>query len=182
MKSLVYLLLLSATMTLSACGGKSENQKDDTQLVMRDSTDAHGLQRMQVSRSERDITFKGKEYHAKISRTPDEELPPVVSEMGDTYVDNEIALRLACGSEQVFNMTFTKTNFATFVDEDFLAKSILEGIVYDKTTPQGIVFAASLCYPQTDMYIPLSITISANGKMTIEKVEVLEEGYAPDSL
>lgn len=54
----------------------------------------HGLQRMQVSKSETNITFKGKEYHSVISRTPDEELPLVTSEMGDTYVDNKIQLRL----------------------------------------------------------------------------------------
>ena len=55
------------------------------------------------------------------------------------------------------------------------AKSILEGIVYDKTTPQGIVYAASVCYPQTDLYMPLSITITADGKMSIRKVDMLEE-------
>ena len=61
--------------------------------------------------------------------------------------------------------------------EDFLAKSILEGMVYNKTTPQGIVYAASVCYPQTDLYVPISITITADGKMTMVREELLEEIY-----
>lgn len=50
-----------------------------------------------------------------------------------------------------------------------MAKSILEGIVYDKTTPEGIVYAASICYPQTDLYVPISITISPDGKISMKK-------------
>lgn len=182
MKRLIYLCLLLMIVVVAACGGKNGNQKDDAQVLMQDSTDAHGLQRMQASKSEVDITFKGKEYHSTVSRSPDEELPHVVSEMGDTYVDNKIVLRLTRGNEQVFNMAFTKNNFASLVGESFLAKSILEGIVYNKTTPQGIVYAASVCYPQTDLYVPIAITITADGKMSMEKVEALEDTYETDSI
>ena len=67
--------------------------------------------------------------------------------------------------------------FRSVVDAKFLSNSILEGIVYDKTTSQGIVYAASVCYPQTDLYMPLSITITSDGKMNIKKVDMLEEEY-----
>ena len=50
-------------------------------------------------------------------------------------------------------------------------------MVYNKTTPQGIVYAASVCYPQTDLYVPISITITADGKMTMAREELLEEIY-----
>ena len=99
----------------------------------------------------------------------------MTNEMGDTYVDNKIVLRLTRGNETVLNKTFTKNDFSSVVDAKFLSKSILEGLVYDKTTPQGIVYAASVCYPQTDLYMPLSITITADGKMSIRKVDMLEE-------
>ena len=99
----------------------------------------------------------------------------MTNELGDTYVDNKIVLHLTRGNETVLNKTFTKNDFSSVVDAKFLSKSILEGIVYDKTTPQGIVYAASVCYPQTDLYMPLSITITADGKMSIQKVDMLEE-------
>ncbi len=116
-----------------------------------------------------------------VLRTPDENLPHVVNEMGDTYVDNKIVLRLTRGSEKVFDKTFTKNDFSSVVDAKFLSNSVLEGIVYDKTTPQGIVYASSVCYPQTDLYMPLSITITADGKMSIQKVDMLEEAYDDES-
>lgn len=177
MKKFIYLLLISLTVAMTACGGKNGTSDKESVWATQDSVDAHGLQRMQVSKSEIDIKFRGKDYHSYISRTPDESLPHVSNEMGDTYVDNKIVLRLTRGGETIFNKTFTKNDFAAVVDEKFLSKSILEGLVYDKTSPNGIVYAASVCYPQTDLYVPLSITISADGKMGIMRVEMLEEDF-----
>ena len=161
MRKLIYWLLLPLAVAVSACGGKKGTSDNQSLLARIDSIDAHGLQRMQTSKSETNFKFKGKDYHSFVSRTPDESLPHVTNEMGDTYV--------------VLNKTFTKNDFSSVVDAKFLSKSILEGIVYDKTTPQGIVYAASVCYPQTDLYMPLSITITADGKMSIRKVDMLEE-------
>lgn len=167
--------MLVTVVAVIACNGGKEKTKGDVEVVMQDSVDAHGLQRMQESTGEMDFKFKGKDYHSVVVRTPDEALPHVTNEMGDTYVDNKITLRLTRGSEQVFNRTFTKTDFASVVDADFMSKAVLEGIVYDKTSPEGIIYAASVAQPQTDLYIPLSITITADGHMSISKVDNLEE-------
>ena len=175
MKKLIYLLAY-CFFIVTACGG-NKKAEEKSLLIMQDSVDACGLQRMQVSKADVDIKFKGKDYHSFISRTPDEDLPLVKDDRGNQFVDNKIQLRLTRGNEQIFNMTFTKRNFASIVGEDFLAKSILEGMVYNKTTPQGIVYAASVCYPQTDLYVPISITITADGKMTMAREELLEEIY-----
>ena len=127
------------------------------------------------------LSLREETYHSLVSRTPDESLPHVSNEMGDTYVDNKIVLRITRGSENVLNKTFTKNDFSSVVDAKFLSKSILEGIVYDKTTPEGIVYAASVCYPQTDLYVPLSITVTADGKMSIKKVDMLEDDYTEET-
>lgn len=177
MKKIFYLLGLSLSLAVivAACSGKNGNSNERSGVAMLDSTDAHGLQRMQTSKSEVEIKFKGKDYRSLISRAPDETLPHVETEMGDTYVDNKIVLRLTRGGQPVFEKAFTKNDFSSVVEAGFLGKSVLEGIVYDQTTPQGIVYAASVCYPQTDLYIPLTITITSDGKMSIKKVEMLEE-------
>ena len=177
MKKLIYLLLLPLALTVVACGGKNGSSNKESVLATQDSVDAHGLQRMQSSKAETDIKFKGKDYHSLVSRTPDESLPHVSNEMGDTYVDNKIVLRITRGGENGLN----KNDFSSVVDANFLSKSVLEGIVYDKTTPEGIVYAASVCYPQTDLYVPLSITVSADGKMSIKKVDMLEEDYPEET-
>lgn len=181
MRKLIYLLCLLLSVALASCGNNNKSANDNSGPLAQDSVDAHGLQRMQTSKAETDISFKGKEYHSQVSRTPDEELPHVTNEMGDTYVDNKIVLRLTRGGETIVDKVFTKNDFSSVVDADFLKKSVLEGIVYDKTTPQGIVYAASVCYPQTDLYVPLSITISSDGKMNIEKVEMLEDAFEEEN-
>ena len=181
MKKLIYLFPYLFLFFITACGG-NKKAEEKSLLLMQDSVDARGLQRMQVSKSDVDIKFKGKDYHSFISRTPDEDLPLVRDDRGNRFVDNKILLRLTCGNEQIFNMTFTKRNFASIVGEDFLSKSILEGMVYNKTTPQGIVFAASVCYPQTDLYVPISITITADGKMTMVREELLEDVYDEEGI
>ena len=181
MKKLIYLLLLPLALAVAACGGKNGSSNKESVLARQDSVDAHGLQRMQSSKAETDIKFKGRDYHSLVSRTPDESLPHVSNEMGDTYVDNKIVLRITRGSENVLNKTFTKNDFSSVVDAKFLSKSILEGIVYDKTTPEGIVYAASVCYPQTDLYVTLSITVTADGKMSIKKVDMLEDDYTEET-
>ncbi|MDR0938888.1 MAG: DUF4738 domain-containing protein [Mediterranea sp.] len=173
MKRFIYLcvcLPLMAAMT--ACGGNKGNgaTRETSVMATMDSADASGVSRLQASRVEISVTFKGKEYHSLVSRVADESLPKVTSEMGDTYLDNTITLRLTTGGKTVVERVFTKKDFAAVVNDDtFLSKSILEGLVYDKTTPEGIVYSASVCYPGTDMYIPLSITITADGRMKMAK-------------
>ena len=88
MKKLIYLLLLPLALAVAACGGKNGSSNKESVLARQDSVDAHGLQRMQSSKAETDIKFKGRDYHSLVSRTPDESLPHVSNEMGDTYVDN----------------------------------------------------------------------------------------------
>ena len=92
MKKLIYLLGLAMLMAVAACSGSAEKKKSDIRVLMQDSTDAHGVQRMTARKSEVDIKYKGKEYHSFISRTPNDSLPRVVSQMGNTYVDNQIVL------------------------------------------------------------------------------------------
>lgn len=182
MKKFIFLLFISVPVVMAACGGGNKNVKEGSMVMKQDSIDEHGLQRMQVSKTDVDIKFKGKEYHSFVSRMPDEDLPHVATEMGDMFVDNKIVLRLTRGNERVFEKTFTKNDFSTIVGADFMSKSVLEGIVYNKTAPEGIIYAASVCYPQTDLYVPISITITPDGKMTMAKDELLEDIYQVDSI
>lgn len=145
-------------------------------MALQDSTDAHGIQRMQSSTAEVDIEFRGKSYHSYVFRSPEESLPHVANDLGDIYVDNSIVLRLTDkDGKKVFDKTFTKKDFASVVDSAFLSHSVLEGIVYDKTSGEGFVYAASVCYPHTDLYVPLSLTITPQGKLSMRRVENLEE-------
>lgn len=165
---------------MTACvskGEKNAEQKSSTTMALQDSVSAGEIHRMQSSDTEVNIKFKGKDYRSRILRTPDETLPHVTNETGETYIDNKILLQLTSGDKSVFERTFTKKDFASAVDSAFLSKAILEGIVYDKVTSEGFVYAASVCYPNTDLYVPLSITVFPNGKIDIKQLDTLEEDY-----
>ena len=176
-KPIYILLAVLLVWALGACSTKHPGERDDRRVLMQDSTDSSGLLRMQTSRSEQTVKFGEKEYRSFILRSPSDSLPHVKSATGDNFLDNKITLKLTQGGKQVFHKTFTKQSFSSLISPEFLKNAILEGMVYDKTTSSGIVYAASVSYPQTDLYIPVSITISADGKMSMVKEEMMEEVY-----
>ena len=58
MKKLIYLLGLAMLMAVAACSGSAEKKKSDIRVLMQDSTDAHGVQRMTALKSEVNIKAK----------------------------------------------------------------------------------------------------------------------------
>ena len=111
-------------------------------------------------------------------------LPPeIAKEQGVELVDLDTALAEGDVISVHMNLTadnkyfFTKETFASLVDAKFLKNSILEGLVFDQTTSQGFIYAASVCYPQTDLYIPLRITVTPDGKVSMVQEELLEDLY-----
>ena len=60
MRKLVYWLLLPLAVAVSACGGKKGTSDNQSLLARIDSIDAHGLQRMQTSKSETNLSSKEK--------------------------------------------------------------------------------------------------------------------------
>lgn len=182
MKNVFYFLICIAVWLMSACSSQKKEEGSDVHVLMQDSVDAGGVQHMQVSDSKTTITYKNKEYQSRVVRRPDEDLPIVTNEQGEKFADNRITLRITAAGKSIVDKVFTKQSFASLVDAKFLKHSILEGLVYDKNTPGGMVYAASICYPQSDLYIPLSITVSADGKISMAKEELLEELYETDSI
>ncbi len=181
MKNLFYMLACVSVIFLSACSSQNKKEKDDAQALMQDSLKAAGPQRMQVSDIKATFKYQGKEYQSSVLRRPDESLPIVKNEQGEKFVDNRITLRLTCGGKQIVDKVFTKESFTSLVDAKFMQYAILEGLVYDQTTPQGIIYAASVCYPQSDLYVPIRLTIASDGKISMAREEFMED-YQPDSV
>lgn len=178
-----YFLFFCVLVVFSCQTGKKDgtNQADVVMTEMGDIKE-NGLNKMQNSRAEVQIKMNGKDYLSVVTRTPDESLSKITNDMGDVYVDNKVVLTITTNGKTFFNKTFTKNDFASIVESSFLNKAILEGVVYNRTDAKGILYAASVCYPQTDLYIPISILISPIGTMTIRKDELLEDIYEPEGM
>ncbi|TCO96054.1 uncharacterized protein DUF4738 [Bacteroides heparinolyticus] len=175
MKKIVYTLACASIISLAACSSQDKNKKEDLQTLQQNSTEVSAPQRMQVSDIKTAFTYKGKEYQSSVLRIPDETLPIVKNEQGEKFVDNRITLRISCEGKQLVDKAFTKESFASLIDAEFMKNSILEGLVYDKTTPEGMIYAASICYPQSDLYVPIRLVVTTDGKISMTKEELMED-------
>lgn len=60
--------------------------------------------------------------------------------------------------------------------------AILEGLIYDKTTTEGFIYIVSISYPQSDLYVPIKLTITTNGSIRMEKEELIENQYTEEEV
>lgn len=175
-----FVFLISLSLFIFSCSNKKDEQRNEDTVAFQieENSGATGVQKMQVSTNNTSVSWRGKNYKISINRAPSSSLPKVKATSGDIFWDNEINLTITgANGAKFFNKQFTKQSFSSIITPDFLSKSILEGLVFDKTTENALLFAASVSYPQTDLYIPVSITVSKDGKMSIKKEELIEEAY-----
>jgi len=144
--------------------------------------------RMQEYTQVKDVKWLGKNYQVEIRRLPDDSLSMVQDEIGQKFVDNHVSLRIIRSDGSVFfDKIFTKAAFDAQLDDDYRQTGITEGFVFDKVDGNQLVFAASVCHPQTDEYIPLIVTVSNFGEVGITRDTQLdtngemEDDRVPDS-
>ena len=182
MKQIYVMAALFLALT-SGCKSEKKNAEEETRRIFQiESVDEHpGLQRMQVLRTHQDVVCKGAKFQVSIERTPSDNLPHVKSDMG-LFVDNEIKVKIVReNGKALLDKTFTKNDFKAHLSEKYLKNSILVGLAFDdvRTAENNqITLAASLSYPMTDLYIPFTLVVSQDGKLSISKDE--EMGGAPN--
>ena len=176
----IYILSLLLIGILTGCGSNKKDTKQETQRMFQlESVDENtGLQRMQVSQVKQEITCRGKKFQLSVERTPDDKLPQLKRDMG-LFMDNCIQVKITReNGTSLFEKTFTKNDFAAYLPEKYLKRSILEGLVFDDVRTEEkkeITLAASVSYPMTDLYIPFVLVVSQDGKLSISKDEDMGE-------
>ncbi len=176
--------VLCMALALCSCGGNARQGQDggtDYYMVAsaEDSVSAvTGVRSLQTIEASIDTVYRGKPYHSYVVRRADESLPQVSDESGARYLDNRITLRLTSGSSKVLERDFLKSSFAQYLDSDFLEHALLEGLTFDKVVPDGLQYIASVGYPESDLYVPFSVVVSARGDVTIRKSDLLDSDDA----
>ena len=167
------LALIAVPCLLASCGQKK--QHDDIIVQHTEAPKPQAPIRMQDYKDVKDVQWLGKQYQVEVSRTADDSLRMVKDENGQKFVDNRITLKVIRTDGSVFcTKTFTKTAFDGCLDDDYRKTGILEGFVFDKAEGNQLFFAASVCHPQTDEYIPLIVTVSNFGEVGISRDQDLE--------
>lgn len=171
----ISLLLLWSAFIWSACGNKgtAKVENDVADSLPPDEVVHDRIVELLPSHVNDTVTWNGKVYRYDIVRKADTTLPSVHDEVsGDTFYDNAIVLKITLGGKEFFSKKFLKSSFDKYLNADFKKNAILEGLVFDVVTPAGLRFATSVCYPRSDLYMPLAITIDESGNMEIKKDEL----------
>lgn len=176
MKKLSFILWIGISVSLLSCnkGGEKAEKVDERTYQLSEKSQA-GEYAMQRSSAKGEVKIGGVEYRYEIDRNPSHQLPKVKDEQNNSFVDNVIDLRIMRNEKPILSKRFTKKDFSLHVEPTFAAKSILEGLVFDQAINGRFRFAASICVPQTDLYVPLCVWVSTDGKVHIEKGSVLED-------
>ena len=88
------------------------------------------------------------------------------------FYDNRVNVRiLRSDGSEFFAGSFTKSNFKSYVDENYYKNGALLGIVFDKVVGNQLRFAASVGSPDksSDEYVPLVLTVNNLGTVSISK-------------
>lgn len=157
-----------ATVSFVGCG-----QKKTTGDIIARKAEKPKLSspvRMQEYSQTKTVNWVGGSYVCEIKRTPCDSLPMVKDETGQKFVDNIIAFRIGRSDGSTFlERTFTKASFDVALDDDYRSTGILEGFVFDRVENDRLLFAASVCHPQTDEYIPIVVEVSRMGGISISR-------------
>ena len=170
-KSLMALAFVGLITT--SCGKKK--QHDDIIVQETEAPQPQAPIRMQDYKDVKDVQWLGKQYQVEVTRTASDSLAMVKDESGQEFVDNRIVLKVIRTDGSIFcTKTFTKSAFNACLDDDYRKTGILEGFVFDKAEGNQLFFAASVCHPQTDEYIPMVVTVSNFGEVGIAKDQQME--------
>ena len=161
-------IIVCLSVLLIACG---EKKKSDTIITPHvEQPKVKEPIRMQEYTIERDVNWQDRQYHIAIHRHSSDSLSSVQDETGQEFIDNVFTVAVTNENGTVFwKSTFVKKDFKDYVNEDFYKTGILEGIVFDRVEDQYLIFAASVGRPQTDEYIPLILSLSKSGRLTVKQ-------------
>ncbi len=158
---------------LAACGRKKETET----IISTNVEQPKPAQpvRMQGYEQRSEVDWAGGKYTCVINRMADDSLAMVTDERGQKFVDNRIELKITRNDGSVFlQKTFTKATFDNWLDDDYRATGVMEGFVFDRVNGAELLFAASVCHPQTDEYIPLVVSVGRDGRINIERDTVMD--------
>ena len=173
MKKIQLLAALLIAVIAISCGKKKESK--DIIVPTAEAVKPKAPISMQPYNQQQEVEWLDKSYQVIINRVADDSLQMVQDETGQKFVDNRITLRVIRADGSVFfKKVFTKGNFDAQLDDDYRKTGILEGLVFDKVDGNNLVFAGSVSHPQTDEYIPLVVTVSNFGNISIKRDDQMD--------
>lgn len=132
-KSLLILSFGLGSLLMTACSGNRSDQSQQNS----DSTQSATTHKEPYADSERTNNFEAKlggaTYDIHITRRADKSLPIVTDDLGNSFYDNRVTVRITCGDKVVLNKDYTKEAFADFLSASETKGTVLLGMAYDSS-------------------------------------------------
>lgn len=179
MRRIVPFLLLGL-VTLSATSCKDEKKTDDiVAKVPTEPKQPTAPQKREASHWQQTIEWRGAKYTVAIDRRPDSTL--VIDDSGQKYYDNDVTVKITRADGSAFvDKTFHKSDFLAAAKGMYASNGILLGMAFDQAKPDCLVFGGSIGNPNpdSDEFVPLSISIDPQGKASITEAAMDGEDEA----
>lgn len=182
-RNIIKTVVIVATIVLAiATAGCSEKKKSNDIIAKKEVKKAPAAPvYMQEYEQTKSVSVGGSQLTINIKRMPDDSLAMVKDETGQKFVDNRILLTVTNHQGGVVVLkSFTKGSFDSYIDDNYRKTGILEGLVFDRVEGNEIRLAASISHPQTDEYIPLVVTVSKSGGISISRDSKLDTSGADE--
>ena len=170
MKSIVTSLLISCVVVLGFSSCKEKKKSDDIIVAKYVPEKPTAPVRLSADQRKDVVQWLGGQYVVLTSREPADSLPMLTDEMGQKYVDNRVTVIVTRSNNTVFlKKTFVKESFASYVEDGFRHKSILENIVFHGIEDGSLKFGVVVSRPDSDdEFVPLDMLIDRNGGLSIK--------------
>ena len=170
-----YAALAAALCMAAACG---EKPKDTTYIVRKPAKKEHrGVQKTGDYRQSVDVDWLGGKYRVEMERTAADSLGTVDDGTGNKYRNNTVKVSVRRGDGSLFfSRTFTKESFSDIVGVEYLRRSVLLGVVFDKAEGDCLHFAGSVGSPDklSDEFIPIAVKLSGKGVLSTAKAKSID--------
>lgn len=177
-----FAVLALVSLTVVSCGEK----KKTTDIIASKPVEkkAAAPTKMQGYEHSETVSWEGADFKIQIKRSADEGAPLFVDDNGSKSYENKVSLKvLRSDGSEFFNREFTKSSFSSCVDNAYLEKSTLLGIAYDRVENDNLIFVASVGCPDqlSDDFIPVILTLSKSGSLSMKKGEDLDTSNTPNA-
>lgn len=174
--SALLIVLMALTFTVSCEKEKKTTVHNNIIVPPREEKVVDTLiHKMNPTDNEEAVKWLGSTYTVAVHRHTSDSLSAVTDNNGKRYRNNVIKMRITRADGSVFfEKNFTKNLFDDFVDEAYLSKNVILGLVFNDADSNGLHFLGSVGSPDelSEEYIPFIVTISRMGDVSVEKARI----------
>ena len=173
------LLFVAAAMVLLAISScKEEKVKKLNNIIVPPHEEVVPdtlIHQMNETESTTDVQWLNTTYRVHVHRYTNDSLTYITDNSGRKYRNNIISVKITRPDGSVFfDRKFTKAVFENHVEQAYLDKNVILGMVYNGNDPDCLRFIGSVGSPDvlSEEFVPYEITISRMGEVGVKKTDL----------